>query len=198
MIDNVTNKMFFLLNALDERDKEQRVLHELKSPFPKYNNEFVMNQPPATPRMSITDYSKSPFIKKKLSTKVKLMFNDFERAIDKDEFDKISEYMRKRITVVDLQEFLDNAIIKCFNEKYEILYKQRSCLKPSDFSLQSTYKDQMQLFDDYKFISIQDLVRTLNKPLDKKHEQFIQCLRHLQIIKEMRKSKMTYYVWISK
>lgn len=193
-VKNVTDKMFFLLNEIEKVPQKQRLFHEIASPAPKL---FGLNRPEAaqiyselnSPRMSITDYIKSPFTKKKSK---KLMFLEFEAEIQKDDFDKISDYMRKRITLDELQDFLDNSIIKCLNEKYELFYKNRSCIKPSDFAIQSMHKDQASLFDGQRFISQGDLCRIINKNVEKKQLQYIQCLRHLQIIKEVKEYFFSY------
>jgi hypothetical protein len=147
--------------------------------------------------MSIEQYSKSPFAKKK-NSKLQLKFSDFEADITPQQFDSIPSYIRGRIPLHDVKNFLEEIVIKCFNAKYELYYKNRTCLKPSDYNLQLFYKEQSSYFEGLKFITLGDLARIMGKNVDKKDEKFLQCLRFLHIIKEARKNSATCYIWIEK
>lgn len=146
--------------------------------------------------MMVADYAKSPFAKKR--TKLQLQFTDFEAEITNEDFAKVPGYMRGRAALSELQEFLDNVVIRTFNEKYQILYKQRTTLKPSEFSLQQMFKDQASYFEGQRFITVGDMARVLEKNVDKKDDRFIQMLRHLQIIREARKNSICCYIWLKK
>lgn len=175
-----------------------RALREISSPAPprlfdRADAALVFSEL-NTPRMSIQQYSKSPMIKKK--SRAHLNFSDFEAEITKDIFEKIPTYMRGRTSLSELQEFLDNVVIKCFNEKYEILYKSRAALKQSEFHLQVMFKEQISLFEKQKFITIGDLSRIQNKNVDRKEEKYLQCLRHINILKEIRKNAVVFFIWL--
>lgn len=207
-IQNVTEKMMFLLSEMEKFELQQQnynnnhnILSEIKSPAPKLFDRcgaVTAFDELNTPRMSIDQYAKSPFTKKKHSTKMQLKFSDFEAEITTEEFEKIPSYIKGRINLTDLQTFLDDVLIRCLNSKYELLYKNRQCLKPSDFNLQLFYKEQINYFEGQKFITVSDISRIMGKNVDKKDEKLIQCLRFLHIIKEARKNSATCYVWIAK
>lgn len=195
----VNEKLLFLLSELERAThvQQQNIFSGLKSPMPQGSgrsaNSFANLL--ETPRMSIDQYSKSPFAKRK-NTKQQLKFSDFEAEITSEQFDKIPSYIRGRLSLAEVQSYLDEVVIKCFNAKYELLYKNRAILKPSDYSLQIFYKEQMGYFDGMKFVTIGDISRIKN--VDKKCEKYIQCLRFLNIIKEMRKNSATCYLWVEK
>lgn len=203
LISCVTDKMFYILNELEkpteEKTQESRVLQEISSPCPKlYERADAASafSELNTPRMTLMEYAKSPLIKKK--PRAMLNFTDFEADISKEDFEKVPSYIRGRTTLSELQDFLDNMIIKCFNTKYEIIYKDRKVLKQSEFALQNMFKDQANYFEGQKFITIGDLSRIMNKKVDKKDDRFIQCLRHIHIIKEIRCQSTVCYLWTAK
>ncbi|CAG9808840.1 unnamed protein product [Chironomus riparius] len=204
-MENVNEKMLYLLTEIDKMEPSKKTVHnpftELKSPATRLFDRLEVN--PAfseqnTPRMSIDMYAKSPFAKKKSSTKLQLKFSDFEAEITSNQFDKIPSYIKGRLALHDVQNFLDSIVIKCFNSKYELYYKNRTCLKPSDYNLQLFYKEQSSYFEGLKFITLGDLARIMGKNVDKKDEKFLQCLRFLHIIKEARKNSVICYIWIEK
>jgi len=204
-ISRVQMKMMFLLQHLEDREKQKQnkdrvVLREIDIPStPKLFDRAGATQAFSetnTPRMMIADYAKSPFAKKR--TKVQLQFTDFEAEISQEDFNKIPGYMRGRTTQSELQDFLDNVVIRAFNEKYQILFKQRATLKPSEFCLQNMFKDQASYFEGMKFITVGDIARILGKNVDKRDERFIQMQRHLQIIREARKNSTICYIWIKR
>jgi hypothetical protein len=205
LIEHTTNKMFFILNEIDkteEKPKEPRIaFQELKSPCPKMyerDDAAAAFSQLNTPRMTVMEYAKSPMIKKKVQTRAMLNFSDFEADITKDSFEKIPSYIRGRTTLCELQDFLDNMIIKCFNAKYELVYKDRKVLKQSEFALQNMFKDQANYFEGKKFITIGDLSRTMSKKVDKKDDRLLQCLRHIHVIKEIRSQSTICYLWTAK
>lgn len=106
--------------------------------------------------------------------------------------------MRGRVSLMELQEFLDSVVIKTFNNKYRILHLHRSSLKPSEWNLQSMFKSQESYFEGQKFVTVGDIARILERNVDKKHDRQLQMLRHLQIIREARKGNISCYVWLRK
>lgn len=146
-----------------------------------------------TPRMPVSDYAKSPFAKKR--TKVQLQFSDFEAEITDEDFAKVPAYMRGRSSQADLQDFLDNVVIRTFNHKYRVLFQHRTSLKPSEFLLQTMFKSQSSYFPE-KFITVGDIARILEKNVEKKDERLLQMLRHLQVIREARKNSIVCYIWL--
>jgi Spindle and kinetochore-associated protein 1 len=203
LLDNVTSKMFFLLNEIENISARSAPLSEIASPAPRLFDKH--HRPEAvqafsqvnTPRLTIQEYAKSPLIKKK--SRAQLKFSDFEEVvIRREDFEVVPSYLRGRISLGELQEFLDTTIIKCFNSKYELLYKERSALKQSEFQLQNHLKQQESYFDQ-KFITIGDLARQAERSIDRKDESKIKILRHLKILKEVRKSGGAIcYLWIVK
>lgn len=204
VISRVQLKMMHLLQHFEDKEKhqktEKRALQEINLPHtPKLFDRDGAAQAFAetnTPHMMIADYAKSPFAKKR--TKVQLTFADFEAEITKEDFAKVPGYMRGRTAPSDLQDFLDNVVIRTFNDKYQLLYKQRSILKPSEFGLQTMFKDQASYFEGMKFITVGDMARILAKNVDKKDDRFLQMLRHLQILREARKNSTICYIWLKK
>lgn len=195
-------KMVYLLQHFADQEKhqqtEKRALKEINVPStPKLNDRAGYSQAFSelnTPRMLVADYAKSPFAKKR--TKVQLQFSDFEAEITKDDFEKVPAYMKGRTTLSELQDFLETVIIRTFNNKYRTLFQHRSSLKPSELNLQSIFKSQASFFEGYKFITVSDIARMTEKNVDKKDDRFIQMLRHLQIIREARKSSICCYIWL--
>lgn len=146
-----------------------------------------------TPRMPVSDYAKSPFAMRR--SKVQLQFSDFEAEITSEEFAKVPSYMRGRASQADLQDFLDNVVIRTFNNKYRILFQHRAALKPSECNLQSMFKSQSLYFKE-KFITVGDIARILDKNVEKKDDKLLQMLRHLQVIREARKDSIVCYIWL--
>lgn len=202
-ICRVQEKMMYLLERLEEQEKQQqtqhRALKEIGIPgTPKLYERAGAVQAFSehnTPRMLVAEYAKSPFTKKR--TKVQLQFSDFEADITPEEFAKVPAYMKGRANLCELQDFLENVIMKTFNNKYRTLYLHRSSLKPHEFNLQTMFKSQSSWgFEGQKFITVGDLARILERNVDKKDDRFIQMLRHLQIIREARKNSTICYIWL--
>lgn len=218
-------KMMHVLQHLDDQEKNQalgnRALKEIESLTPKLHSLHDRKGAaeafahPNTPRMQLEEYARSPFVQKKAKTQLTfsgMPFNrqmiqkclhiniyfilDFETEITPEMFNTIPAYMKGRITHSELQEFLDSVIIKTFNDKYTIYYKHRSTLKPSDFALQNLFKDQNNYFTGSKFITVGDLARVIDRKVEKKDERNIQMLRHIGVIKEVRKSGIVCYLWL--
>lgn len=200
----IQEKMIVLIQHLEEKEqqekREKRALQAITIPgTPKMFERAGAMQAFAesnTPRMMVSDYAKSPFAKKR--TKIQLQFTDFEAEISSEDFSKIPSYMKGRIVQSELQEFLDNVVIRTFNFKYQILFRQRSTLKPSEFSLQTMFRDQSSYFEGQKFVTVGDIARMLEKNVDKRDEKHLQMLRHLQIIREARKNSVICYIWLKK
>lgn len=202
VISRVNRKMMYLLERLEEQEKHEqnshRALREINIPgTPKLYDRAGASQAFSehnTPRMLVAEYAKSPFTKKR--TKVQLQFSDFEADITPEEFAKVPAYMKGRSHLSELQDFLENVVMKTFNNKYRTLYLHRSSLKPSEFNLQSMFKSQTSYFEGQKFITVGDLARILERNVDKKDDRYIQMLRHLQIIREARKNSTVCYIWL--
>jgi hypothetical protein len=201
-ISRVQMKMMLLMNHVDKIERKQqtssRALQEIGIPAsPKLLDREGAVQAFSelnTPRMMVSDYAKSPFTKKR--TKLQLQFTDFEAEISNEDFAKIPAYMKGRVALSELQYFLETVVIRTFNEKYQLMFKQRSTLKPSEFNLQSMFKDQASYFEGQKFITVGDIARILEKNVDKKDDRFLQMLRHIQIIREIRKNSICCYIWL--
>lgn len=106
--------------------------------------------------------------------------------------------MKNRTAVEELQEFLENVVIKCFNDKYTLFYKKRDAVSNPDRNLWIAFHEQKSYFNGEKFITQGDICRTIDRMVDKKIENKLQMLRHLQIIKEVRRNGTICYMWIKK
>jgi hypothetical protein len=108
---------------------------------------------------------------------------------------KCFSYLKARLTLSELDDFLQNTIIKCFNEKYVLFYKSRSAVRPADIALWLCYQEQNSYFNGENFITQGDISRFLNRMIDKKTENKITILRHLGILKENRRKSTICYLW---
>lgn len=197
-------KMLQLIEHLDEKKKStspirHQPLREISVSTPQLMKRGLAQEAFKeynTPRMSVDIYAKSPMVKQKTRVNC-LQFLDFEADIQRESFEKLPAYMKGRTQLPELQEFLDKVVIKTFNEKYQILYKERSALRPADYQLQLMFRDQ-NYFEGQKFVTIGDFCRIMQKNVDKKVDRLIQMLRHLQIIREMRHKNTTCYIWLKK
>lgn len=119
-----------------------------------------------------------------------------------------------RETLEQLNYFLGTIIIPCFNEKYQLIHKERSCLRNlNDLELWKLYNDQASclpgksrkvflkaIYINFKFlgrtfITPGDLTRKLDKMLDKKTQNRLVMLRHIGILNEVRVKQTVCYVW---
>jgi Spindle and kinetochore-associated protein 1 len=189
-MNRVQMKMMYLLNYLENQDQpsggSQSQPHNLAS----YNSEA--SKTPVTPNIVVTqhfDEATPTSVVKKPPAAV------FHYEVTSKEFEKIPSYMKGRVTIVDLQDFLKNVVIQTFKHKYRIMQQRRSTLKPNDCVLQSNFRLDAKLFEGEHFVSTVDIARTLEKNIDKKHDRFIQMLRHLQVIREARKNSLCCYIW---
>lgn len=106
--------------------------------------------------------------------------------------------MKGRETLEDLKGFLQQILVPCLTEKYTLIYKKRDAIKnPQDIDIWRMYKEQQELFPNLYFISEGDISRRINRLVDKKMQAKIIMLRHLGIIREVRKGKTVFYVWIN-
>uniref|UniRef100_A0A336LWC8 SKA complex subunit 1 n=1 Tax=Culicoides sonorensis TaxID=179676 RepID=A0A336LWC8_CULSO len=145
-------------------------------------------------RMKITDYENSPFISRRKP--VQLQFLDFEAHISVEDFAAIPSYMKGRESLDELRSFLEQTLITCFTDKYTLMCKKRDAVRnPHDIEMWKVYNQQKGDFPHKYFITEGDLSRKLGKLVDKKINNKLQMLRHLNIIKEMRKVKTIYYIW---
>lgn len=148
--------------------------------------------------ISVAMYSKSARLKAHPPKLIK--FSDFKSSVmSEEDFDKIPSYMKCRTSYQELFDFFNNVIIKGLNEKYRILYQSRSSMKKEEIDLQIEFREQASVHEGYKFITVSDILREMNtnlKSLDKKDDRNLQMLRHLQILKEIRKNHIIAYIWL--
>ncbi|XP_035773432.1 spindle and kinetochore-associated protein 1-like [Anopheles albimanus] len=146
-------------------------------------------------KMHLLDYSKSPFVSRTKSRKMK--FYDFECEITEDQFETIPKYLRGRMQLAELQQFLETEIVKCFEEKYSLMYKTRKAIvNPQDLAIWNEYNLLQNNFPDQLFITQEDIARKNGKLLDKKSYTKLQMLRHLHILQEARHEGKVYFLWI--
>lgn len=203
-------KMLSLIEFLDSKPQQQQIqspvkksqlpLRELTVTTPQLYKRVMAQEAFReynTPRLTIENYAKSPMVKQR-SKAHRLQFQDFEADIDREEFEKIPGYMKGRTQLCELVEFLETVVIRTFNEKYQILFKERGALSTADYNLQLMFRDQNYFDAGSKFVTIGDFCRILNKSVDKKGDRLLQMLRHLRIIKEVRHKNTTCYIWLKK
>ncbi|XP_050079061.1 spindle and kinetochore-associated protein 1-like [Anopheles maculipalpis] len=146
-------------------------------------------------KMHLLDYSKSPFASR--SKPRNIHFYDFEAEITEEEFETIPKYLKGRMQLSELKQFLECDVIKCFEEKYTLMYKHRKALvNQHDLNIWKEYNSQQANFPDEKFITQEDLSRKSGKALDKKSYAKLQMLRHLHILREVRSEGTMYFLWI--
>lgn len=145
-------------------------------------------------RMRIADYENSPFISRRKP--FQMQFLDFEAHISPEEFATIPSYMKGRESLDELRGFLENTVISCFTEKYTLLCKTREAIRNThDVEIWKIYKQQKNDFPGKYFVTEGDIARKIGRLVDKKMNSKLTMLRHLNIIKEVRKIKTTYYLW---
>lgn len=145
--------------------------------------------------MGTASYIKPLFTEKKVKA---AKATQFTAEITEEDFVNLPAYMKLRCSLSEFQDFLDNVVIRTFNEKYRIMSKPRTSLKAAELSLQSMFKTQAELFQGQKFITVGDIARVVEKKnVDKKDDRYIQMLRHLQIIREARKNSICCYIWLN-
>ncbi|XP_050100764.1 spindle and kinetochore-associated protein 1-like [Anopheles aquasalis] len=161
--------------------------------MPLKENNGPAGIPPS--KMSLLDYSKSPFVSRTKSRKMK--FYDFECEITEGQFETIPKYLRGRMQLAELQQFLETEIVKCFEEKYSLMYKTRKAIvNAQDLAIWSEYNLLQNNFPDQVFITQEDIARKNGKQLDKKSYIKLQMLRHLHILQEARHEGKVYFLWI--
>ncbi|XP_053676728.1 spindle and kinetochore-associated protein 1-like [Anopheles nili] len=155
----------------------------------------IQNPSESTSKMHLSDYSKSPFT---LRSKVKCMnFFDFDAIITEEQFETIPKYLKGRMQLVELNQFLEKEVIKCFEEKYTLMYKQRKVISNQhDLAVWKEYNHLQANFPEHNFITQEDLSRKMGKMLDKKSYTKIHMLRHLHILQEVRIEGTVYFLWI--
>lgn len=189
----VQMKMLMLMNILDGSSSTSRRVCD-----PNNNSELSEED---LSNISVATYAKSAKLKSHPPKTLK--FRDFvtpDNLFNEEEFEKIPGYMKGRSSFQDLSDFFNNVVVKMFNEKYRIFYQLRLSMKKEEIDLQVEYREQAKHFEGVKFISANDVLRGLNtnsKSLDKKDDRNLQMLRHLQILKEMRKNNVIAYIWLN-
>lgn len=202
-----TQTLFRELNATNQKIQMKMLLlmgHLSEVPVKRtreINNNNNEQPNDETHSVSVATYSRSAKLKSHPPKALK--FSDFilsNDALCEENFDKIPNYMRGRTSFQELLDFFNNVIVNLFNEKYRIKYQSRQSLKRDEIDMQVEFREQAQLFDGLKFITANDILRGLNsnlKSLDKKDDRNLQMLRHLQMLKEMRKQNVIAYVWLN-
>lgn len=126
-----------------------------------------------------------------------MQFIDFEAKINADDFGRISQYMRGRETLADLQQFLDSVVVRCFSEKYMLLFKKRECVRnPKQLAMWIHYEQQASYFPQRLFITQGDISNITGRMVDKKTTNRLAMLRHLQLVQEQRHKSTVCYVWL--
>lgn len=145
-------------------------------------------------RMRVTDYENSPYTSRRKP--IQLQFLDFEAHITPEEFATVPSYMKGRENLDELRAFLEETVISCFTEKYKLLCKKRDAIRnPHDIEIWKIYRQQKDDFPGKYFVTEGDIARKVGRLVDKKMNAKLQMLRHLNIIKEVRKVKTVYYIW---
>lgn len=181
-LNRVQMKMMHLLTHLENDDQpgasqpRKQAARAMNSSVP----ETVVSQPDDESPMVIIKKPTAPV---------------FEYEISDADYSKVPSYMKGRVAIGEVQEFLHKVFIRCFRHKYRIISQRRSNLKPHEYALQNNFRAEAKLFEGEKFITADDVARTLDRSIEKKHERFIQMLRHLQVIRECRKGSVCYYIW---
>uniref|UniRef100_A0A182QTM7 SKA complex subunit 1 n=1 Tax=Anopheles farauti TaxID=69004 RepID=A0A182QTM7_9DIPT len=145
-------------------------------------------------KMHLQDYSKSPFAARSKPNK-DIRFYEFEASITEEQFETLPKYLKGRMQLSELANFLED-VIKCFEEKYTLMYKQRKAVvNQHDVAIWKEYNNLQPNFPDHNFITQEDLSRKSGKALDKKSYMKLQMLRHLHILQEVRSEGMVYFLW---
>uniref|UniRef100_A0A182NNX9 SKA complex subunit 1 n=1 Tax=Anopheles dirus TaxID=7168 RepID=A0A182NNX9_9DIPT len=153
----------------------------------------LQNENPS--KMHLQDYSKSPFAAR--SKPKDMQFYDFEATITEKQFETIPKYLKGRMQLSELVQFLEKEVIKCFEEKYTLMYKHRKAISNQhDLTIWKDYNNLQANFPDHNFITQEDLSRKSGKALDKKSYAKLQMLRHLHILQEVRSEGVVYFLWI--
>lgn len=190
-INRVQMKMMFLLNYLEDGNGP---IESCKSSHVAAQNLSDLQTTPNVPKITINNKEIAELTP--LSVIKKKPIATFNCEITDDDFEKVPAYMKGRVAVADLREFLDSVVIPTFRNKYRIIAQRRSNLKPGEFELQSNFRFEAKLFEGEKFVTAADLARSFDRNLDKKHDRFLQMLRHLQVIREARKNAVCCYIWL--
>ncbi|KFB35855.1 AGAP010033-PA-like protein [Anopheles sinensis] len=165
-------------------------------PAPKIPSDVlkeVQNENPT--KMYLADYSKSPFTVRSKHRAMK--FYDFDAEITEEQFDTIPKYLKGRMQLSELTQFLQGEIIKCFEDKYALMYKQRKAIpNQQDVTVWKEYNNLQANFPGHSFITQDDLTRKTGKVLDKKTYSKLQMLRHLHILQEVRSEGIVYFLWV--
>ncbi|XP_063705748.1 spindle and kinetochore-associated protein 1-like [Culicoides brevitarsis] len=196
-------QMLYLLEKVDAVQINSKPVTKVLQPNTNYGNfsPNVSNLPVSkiaisdTPmRMRVTDYENSPFISRRQP--MQLQFIDFEAQVTHEDFAGIPSYMKGRESLEELRAFLDQIVISCFTEKYTLMCKKRDAIRnPHDIEIWKIYKQQKDDFPGKYFVTEGDIARKIGRLVDKKMNCKLQMLRHLGIIKEVRKVKTVYYIW---
>ncbi|XP_049548282.1 spindle and kinetochore-associated protein 1-like [Anopheles darlingi] len=209
-----SQKLFHYAEIMKKmRRNERLMLHLLEITAGQQSNKATTVEPSETPlakqlplkenngqggipsKMHLQDYSKSPFVSRTKSRKMK--FYDFECEITEGQFETIPKYLRGRMQLAELQQFLETEIVKCFEEKYTLIYKTRKAIvNQQELAIWSEYNLLQSNFPDQTFITQEDIARKNGKLLDKKSYIKLQMLRHLHILQEARHEGKVYFLWI--
>uniref|UniRef100_A0AAG5DX46 SKA complex subunit 1 n=1 Tax=Anopheles atroparvus TaxID=41427 RepID=A0AAG5DX46_ANOAO len=145
-------------------------------------------------KMYLSDYLKSPFTVRSKPRAMK--FYDFDAEITEEQFETIPKYLKGRMQLAELVQFLQGEVIKCFEDKYSLMYKHRKAVpNQHDLAAWKEYNHLQANFPEHSFVTQEDLTRKTGKVLDKKYHAKLQMLRHLHILREVRSDGTVYYLW---
>ncbi|XP_055697580.1 spindle and kinetochore-associated protein 1-like [Phlebotomus papatasi] len=185
--------------------KLQQQSQNLKEVTPPNRILREINADPSTFRISRLDLSTRKIrssVKRSSSSNCKsfrkLHFPEFNFDITPDIFGRIPKHMFGRNNIDDVQNFLDTVIIKCFVDKYRILFCKRDSISLSERILYDLFRKQEKEFPNRQFITQEDVVRCVGQMIDKRTHSRIQILRHIKVLQEVRKKTTIYYLWQDK
>ncbi|XP_037043219.1 spindle and kinetochore-associated protein 1-like [Bradysia coprophila] len=210
LINDMRNQHLAMMQKLEELDNsendsysssgrsqhEQRTASPVQPSTPKQNRmTFTVKVNTITPKRH-----QSPFGLRVDPRCLGVLKKQFQLHIDPSEFDRIPKYMRGRDSLDELTTFLETVIVKCFINKYTLLHRDRENVQPGEMTRWQMYRSQMEYFPGDMFITEGDISTLLGRMMDKKMNNRIAMLRHLNggIIQEVRRGMATCYIWKGK
>lgn len=185
-------KMMYLLEHMEQKNQESRDKN-----YDDQGKDTLVRTLNFDKDSSLSETSIASIALKQMPTVKASKTSIFHATITNESFAKIPAYMKGRSTLLDLQMFMENTIIRTFQEKYSFLQKKRSALSTNELTRFNQLKEQERLLEKGdKFITAEDIARITGKLMDKKDDRFIQMCRHLHLIREARKSNYCCYIWL--
>lgn len=178
---------------LKEITPPNRILREINAADP---STFRISRLELNARKARSSVKRSSSLNCKSSRK--LHFSEFNFTISPNVFESIPKHMFGRNSIDDVQNFLDTVVIKCFVDKYRILFSERDTIPLRERNLYDLFWRQEKDFPNRKFITQEDIVRCVGQMIDKRTHSRIQILRHIKVLQEVRKKTTIYYLWQDK